>query len=397
MTNATDLLLIGGTLLLAVAAHGVGQRIHIPRVTLLLLLGALAGPELLDLLPPDADEHFGFITQLTLAMVGFLLGERMYVKDLKDGREALIVSLVVTLVTAAFVAGAVWLVTSNLPASLLLGAVATATAPAATLDVLREAGANGPLTRLIYQVVAIDDAWGVILFSVCLVSAELLMGDGGTGLGSLGTGIVEVGGSLVLGTILGLPMAWLTGRIRPGEPMLLESAGFVFLAAGIAGLLGLSYLLTCMTLGVVVANQARHHVRPFRSIDGISEPFLALFFFMAGYQLEWSMLPALGALGVAYVGARIAGRLAGGQIGGYLAGSAPHTRRRIGACLMPQAGVALGLALVATDRLPELTYILPLVIGATVIFELVGPPLTLIELRHAGETGKGYEEPVDDD
>lgn len=390
MTNATDLLLIGGTLLLAVAAHGVGQRIHIPRVTLLLLLGALAGPELLDLLPPDADEHFGFITQLTLAMVGFLLGERMYVKDLKDGREALIVSLVVTLVTAAFVAGAVWLVTSNLPASLLLGAVATATAPAATLDVLREAGANGPLTRLIYQVVAIDDAWGVILFSVCLVSAELLMGDGGTG-------IVEVGGSLVLGTILGLPMAWLTGRIRPGEPMLLESAGFVFLAAGIAGLLGLSYLLTCMTLGVVVANQARHHVRPFRSIDGISEPFLALFFFMAGYQLEWSMLPALGALGVAYVGARIAGRLAGGQIGGYLAGSAPHTRRRIGACLMPQAGVALGLALVATDRLPELTYILPLVIGATVIFELVGPPLTLNELRHAGETGKGYEEPVDDD
>ena len=397
MTNATDLLLIGGTLLLAVAAHGVGQRIHIPRVTLLLLLGALAGPELLDLLPPDADEHFGFITQLTLAMVGFLLGERMYVKDLKDGREALIVSLVVTLVTAAFVAGAVWLATSNLPASLLLGAVATATAPAATLDVLREAGANGPLTRLIYQVVAIDDAWGVILFSVCLVSAELLMGNGGTGLGSLGIGIVEVGGSLVLGTLLGLPMAWLTGRIRPGEPMLLESAGFVFVAAGIAGMLGLSYLLTCMTLGVVVANQARHHVRPFRSIDGISEPFLALFFFMAGYQLEWSMLPALGALGVAYVGARVVGRLAGGQIGGYLAGSAPHNRRRIGACLMPQAGVALGLALVATDRLPELTYILPLVIGATVIFELVGPPLTLIELRHAGETGKGYEEPVDDD
>jgi len=397
VTNATDLLLIGGTLLLAVAAHGVGQRIHIPRVTLLLLLGALAGPELLDLLPPDADENFGFVTQLTLAMVGFLLGERMYVKDLKEGREALIVSLVVTLVTAAFVAGAVWLVTSNLPASLLLGAIATATAPAATLDVLREAGANGPLTRLIYQVVAIDDAWGVILFSVCLVSAELLMGNGGTGLGSLGTGIVEVGGSVVLGTILGLPMAWLTGRIRPGEPMLLESAGFVFLAAGIAGLLGLSYLLTCMTLGVVVANQARHHVRPFRSIDGISEPFLALFFFMAGYQLEWSMLPALGALGVAYVGARVAGRLAGGHIGGFLAGSAPHNRRRIGACLMPQAGVALGLALVATDRLPELTYILPLVIGATVIFELVGPPLTLIELRHAGETGKGYEESVDDD
>lgn len=397
MNHATDLLLIGGTMLLALTAHGLGQRIHIPRVTLLLLLGALAGPELLDLLPPDADAHFGFVTQLTLAMVGFLLGERMSIKDLAEGRQALIVSLVVTLVTAIFVAGAVWMVTRNLPASLLLGAIATATAPAATLDVLREAGANGPLTRMIYQVVAIDDAWGAILFSVCLVSAELLMGNDGTGLGSLGIGVVEVGGSLVLGIVLGLPMAWLTGRIRPGEPMLLESAGFVFVAAGLAGILGLSYLLTCMTLGIVVANRAHHHIRPFRSIEGISEPFLALFFFMAGYQLEWSMLPTLGALGLAYVGARVLGRLAGGHIGGYLAGSPPHNRRRIGACLMPQAGIALGLALVATERLPELTYILPLVIGATVIFELVGPPLTLIQLRHAGETGKGYEAPADDD
>jgi Kef-type K+ transport system membrane component KefB len=192
-------------------------------------------------------------------------------------------------------------------------------------------------------------------------------------------------------------MAWLTGRLRPGEPMLLESAGFVFVAAGIASFLDLSYLLTCMTLGIVVANRARHHVRPFRSIEGISEPFLALFFFMAGYQLEWAMLPTLGALGLAYVAARIAGRLAGGRFGGYLAGSAPHTRKRIGACLMPQAGVALGLALLATGRLPELTYILPLVIGATVIFELVGPPLTLIQLRRAGETGKGYQDEPDED
>ncbi|HAC28991.1 MAG TPA: sodium:proton exchanger, partial [Marinobacter hydrocarbonoclasticus] len=191
-------------------------------------------------------------------------------------------------------------------------------------------------------------------------------------------------------------MAWLTGRLRPGEPMLLESAGFVFVAAGLASWFGLSYLLTCMTLGIVVANRARHHVRPFRSIEGISEPFLALFFFMAGYQLDWLALPTLGALGLAYVLARIGGRLAGGYLGGLLAGSAPETRQRIGACLMPQAGVALGLALVATERLPELGYILPLVIGATVVFELIGPPMTLLQLRKAGETGQGYQEEPDE-
>ena len=397
MEHATDLLLIGGTLLLALAAHGIGQRIHVPRVTLMLLLGALAGPDLLDLLPASADNGFHFITQLTLAMVGFLLGERMSMKDLSGSWEAIIISLIVTLVTAVAVAAAILLVTGNLAAALLLGAIATATAPAATLDVLKEAGANGPLTRLVYKVVAIDDAWGAILFSICLVSAQLVAGNGESPWSSLGIGLVEVAGALILGLALGLPMAWLTGRLRPGEPMLLESAGFVFVAAGIAGVLGVSYLLTCMTLGVVVANRAKHHVRPFRSIEGISEPFLVLFFFMAGYQLEWSMLPSLGALGLAYVGARVFGRLVGGQLGGYLANSSSDTRKRIGACLMPQAGVALGLALLATERLPELTYLLPLVIGATVVFELIGPPLTLIQLRRAGETGKGYLEDPDVD
>lgn len=388
MHQPTDLILIGSTLLLALAAHAVGQRIHVPRVTLLLLLGAISGPELLDLLPDGADDQFVFITQLTLAMVGFLLGERLLLKNLAEGREALIVSLVVTLVTALAVAGAIWLVTGSLAAALLLGSIATATAPAATLDVLREAGAKGPLTRLVYQVVAIDDAWGAMVFSVCLVGAELVMGNGATGLSTLEAGLIDVGGAVLLGTALGVPMAWLTGRLRPGQPMLLEAAGFVFLAAGIAGFLELSYLLTCMTLGVVVANRARHHVRPFRSIDGISEPFLALFFFMAGYQLDWAMLPSVGLVGFAYVAARVLGRLGGGHFGGYLAGSTPHTRRRIGACLMPQAGLAMGLALLATGRLPELGFILPLIIATTVIFELAGPPLTLLQLRHAGETGR---------
>lgn len=398
MDNADILILIGATMLLALGAHALGKIVHLPRVTLLLLLGALAGPELLDLLPEDASDSFSLITQLTLAMVGFLLGERMSAKGLKEGKEALIVSLVVTVMTATVVILSIWAVTGNLPAALLLGGISTATAPAATLDVMREAGANGPLTRLVFQVVAIDDAWGAILFSILLVTAGLVLGNGNIeGPSAMLHGVMEVGGSLVLGIVLGLPMAWLTGRIRPGEPMLLESAGFVLVAAGLASLLGLSYLLTCMTLGIVVANQARHHVRPFRSIEGISEPFLAIFFFMAGYQMDWAALPALGALGVAYIGARIIGRVAGGWLGGYLAGSSPHTRNRIGACLMPQAGVALGLALVAAERLPSLDYILPLVIGATVVFELIGPTLTLVQLRKAGEAGRGYQQDEDED
>lgn len=395
MSHALDLLLIGGIMLLALAAHTLGQRLHVPRVTLLLLLGALAGPEVLNLVPSKVSDSFGLVTELTLAMVGFLLGERMSVRDLKQGREAIIVSLAVTLVTALLIFIATWTVTRNLPASLLLAAIATATDPAATLDVMRETASRGPLTRVVGQVVAIDDAWGAMLFSILLVVAELVSGNGVNMLGTIGFGVYEVLGAIVLGVFLGLPMAWMTGRLKPGEPMLLESAGFVFLAAGLAGLLGVSYLLTCMTLGVTVANRAHHHVRPFRSIEGIIEPFLATFFFLAGFGLDWEILPTLGVLGATYVLARIAGRVLGGYCGGVLAGSSQVVRARNGACLLPQAGVAMGLALVATHRLPEVSFILPLIIGSTVLFELIGPPITMYQLRRAGESDRGREEEPD--
>lgn len=397
MSNAVDLLLIGSIMLLALGAHFVGQRMHVPRVTLLILVGALAGPRMLNLVPVTASENFSLVTELTLAMVGFLLGERMSFRDLRQGRQAIIISLTVTLVTALVIFLTVWLVTRNIAASLLLAAIATATDPAATLDVIRESESRGPLTRLIAQVVAIDDAWGAMLFSILLVFAGLVSGNGMSIMATLGHGVVEVVGAIILGVALGLPMAWLTGRIKPGEPMLLESAGFVFLAAGAAGALNVSYLLTCMTLGVTVANMARHHMRPFRSIEGISEPFLALFFFLAGFSLDWSLLPSLGLLGGVYVLARTAGRLLGGYTGGVLAGSEREIQYRNGACLLPQAGVAMGLALVATARMPELTFLLPLVVGSTVVFEVIGPPVAMYQLRRAGETGKGYQEELDDD
>lgn len=397
MNHAIDLLLIGGIMLLALGAHTLGQRLHIPRVTLLLLVGALAGPSLLDITPVRVSDNFPLVTELTLAMVGFLLGERMSARDLKEGWEAIIISLSVTLVTALIIFVVVWLVTNNLTASLLLAAIATATDPAATLDVMRESGSRGPLTRVLAQVVAIDDAWGAILFSVLLVLAELISGSGVEIAQSIGHGFYEVAGAVVLGVVLGLPMAWMTGRLNPGEPMLLESAGFVFLAAGIAGALDVSYLLTCMTLGITVANRAHHHVRPFRSIEGIIEPFLATFFFLAGFNLEWDALPTLGLIGGAYVAARIAGRALGGAVGGQLAGSNHTVKLRNGACLLPQAGVAMGLALVATDRLPDVGFILPLIICSTVFFELIGPLVTMYNLKRAGETGKVYEEPADDD
>lgn len=149
-------------------------------------------------------------------------------------------------------------------------------------------------------------------------------------------------------------MAWLTGRLGQGEPAILEAAGFVFLCGGLATLLDVSYLLACMVLGAVVANRAKHYTRPFHAIEGVSDPFLAVFFVLAGFRLELDALADLGWLGIAYVLARATGLIVGGRLGAKFAQAPPVVQKHIGWCLLPQAGVALGLALLAAERLPEI-------------------------------------------
>jgi Kef-type K+ transport system membrane component KefB len=223
------------------------------------------------------------------------------------------------------------------------------------------------------------------LFSLLLTIAEVIVGERAATT-EIACGLWDVIGAILLGVLLGLPMAWVTGRLRKGEPAILEAAGFVFLCGGLATLLDVSYLLACMVLGAVVANRARHHTRPFHAIEGASDPFLAVFFVLAGLRLDVDSLAGVGLLGIVYVLARSCGLILGGRLGARLAGAPPVVQKHIGWCLLPQAGVALGLALLAAEQLPEIgERLLPLIIASTVIFEIVGPIITQHRLRLAGE------------
>lgn len=193
-------------------------------------------------------------------------------------------------------------------------------------------------------------------------------------------------GAIAIGAALGFPMAWLTGRLKRGEPGLLEAVGFVFVCAGLSTVANVPYLLACMVLGIVVANRARHYTRPFHAIEGVTRPFLAVFFILAGLQLEVSALPAVGLLGLIYVVVRSAGKILGGKASARLAGAPEVVRSHVGWCLLPQAGVALGLMLLACERLPVArATILPLVIATTAVFEIAGPFFLRTHLRKAGE------------
>ena len=204
---------------------------------------------------------------------------------------------------------------------------------------------------------------------------------------SLVNGLEEIGGSLLLGGLLGIPMAYLTGRVRPGEPTLAEAMGFVLLCGGIATWLELSPILAAMVMGSAVASLASHHDRPFHAIEGVEWPFLILFFILAGASAHPEALLSVGGVTVVYMIVRCIGSYAGARAGARWAGANETTRKWMGFCLFPQAGVALGMALIASQRFPEFeAYLLPVILASTIIYELFSPLVTRKALKMASST-----------
>lgn len=374
------LIAIGVLFLAGLALDSIGRRAHVPRVTLLILLGAVIGPPGFDLLPAAIAGTDGLLAPVALTMVAFLLGGGLHRKALKaHGREILVTSFVVVFTSVIIVAIGLVLFGEAVGIALLLGGISAATAPAATQDVIKQARATGRFATNLLGIVAVDDGWGLLVFSVILTFVGYKYGNGSNN--ALLHGMQEMGGSVVLGLVLGIPAAYLTGRIRPGEPTLIEALGIVFLCTGLALYFELSFLLSGMVCGVTIANFARHHNRPFHEIERIEWPFVLLFFVMAGASLHIGNFAVIAPVTAAYVCFRFVSRIAGGWVGGKLAGLPEQESRLIGLALMPQAGVAIGMALVAVDRFPELGQsVLAITIASTIIFEIFGPLCTLFAL-----------------
>jgi Kef-type K+ transport system membrane component KefB len=380
------LLALGAILALSIICDAAARRLRLPRVSLLVLAGvAIAalvrlstGHAVQDLTAGIAEP----LLDVALVMVAFLLGGDLTAERWRQtGRAVLALSLGVSLASALLVGGGLlWL---GFPAVIAvpLAAMAVATDPAAVQDVVSEAGGGGRRGQVLRGVVAIDDAWGIIAFGVALAMLGWLTD--GNGWQALALAGWELGGSLVLGCAVGVPAAYLTGRLQPGQPTQAEALAIILLIAGLANTLGVSSLLAGMTAGVVIANLGTHHERSFREIEQIEWPFLVLFFVAAGAAADPWRLAEAGALILAYIALRAAARLAGGWL------VRPLLRRRdglnpgwLGLGLMPQAGVAMGMALLVAERYPGTAdELIAVAVAATIVFETLGPVLTRLSLR----------------
>lgn len=372
-------LTLGGMFFVGLFSDQVGRRTPIPRVTLLLVCGLAMG--YFDLLHEAISTAHEFLSVTALTFVAFLLGGSLRIADLRViGRRVMAISLAIVGVTIVGVSVGLMALGVEPGLAVVMGGIASATAPAATTDVIRQSGVENDFTHTLTSVVAVDDAWGLLAFSLCLSFA--LSGASEFAANQSFSVLREIVGALVLGGLVGLPGAYLTGRIRDGEPLEVEALALVFMTAGLALWAEVSFLIAGMTAGAIIVNVASHHDRAFHEIEHIQWPFMVLFFLLAGASLDLVALREVGLLGLAYIVFRTLARCAGGWLGAWL-GNAPKKDRPIyGLALLPQAGVAVGMALIAARAMPDhADEIIALTIGTTIAFELFGPILTLWSIR----------------
>lgn len=381
-------LYLGIALVLALLSSKLIKKLHLPNVTGYLIMGLLAGPYVLKLIPLEAVESFKVIPEIALGFIAFSIGAEFKLKYLKKvGKSPVVIAVLEALVAVILVDLALLLTGHSLEFSLLLGSIAAATAPAATLMVVRQYKAKGPLTDTLLPVVAIDDAVALMVFGISVAIVKTLGSTQDVSIiASMLAPLVEIVGALVVGGLLGVGLSflakWFTGRGN----RLSVAIGMIALNIGLSQMFGLSELLSCMAMSAVFVNLSKHSGAVFEQVDRFTPPVFMLFFFLSGADLNVAILPSVGVVGLIYLFVRVIGKVSGAALGAKLSGADPVVQKYLGYTLIPQAGVAIGLASVAMTISPVYGQQIKIIILAgTVIYELVGPVATKLALMKAGE------------
>ena len=408
------LLSIGVSLLAGLIMSRVVKPLKLPAVTGYLIGGLLIGPFVLGALGVDGIGFTGFdkvaalkpISDVALGFIAFAIGNEFRVKQLKTiGKQACVIAvfqaLSATLLVDLGLLGLHFLMPDkiNVADCITLGAIATATAPAATLMVVNQYKAKGPLVDVLLPIVALDDAIGLIVFAVSFGIAKSLISGAGVNLISvLVNPLIEVFASLLLGTLLGLIYTWFERFFHSRSKRLCVAITFVVFAVSLSMLqipfagselvIGFSPLLVCMMMATVFCNICPSSEELMAKTDRWTAPLFVLFFVISGAELDLSVFldPVAVLVGAAYIILRSAGKIGGATISSRLTKCSPTIQKWLGITLLPQAGVALGMSLTVSTQLgPDGVVIRSIVLFSVLIYELVGPMLTKIALTKAGE------------
>ena len=378
--------------ILSFFASRVTKKLKVPTVTAYVVLGILLSPNLLNLISKDLLSTSDFFSQVVLGIIAFSLGESFSLSTLRRvGRAVTGISISASLFPWALVTFSVWMLFKQpFYIALIFGAISAATAPASVVMVTQEYKSRGEFTDTLLGVVAIDDAWGLVIFGLSLsVAKTFLIGNGSTIgiLKDLIMALMEIGGSFVLGGIVALIFNKLSRLINTMKERLIYTFGFLSLVIGLAISFNFSVLLSCMFFGALLANTNKESFQFFDSLREIDAPLYLIFFVLVGASLKVSVLGVSVGLTIGYIVLRTLGKVIGAFIGAKVVGASSSIKRYMGLALIPQAGVALACALIAKHAIGGIwgDTILTITIASTVIFELIGPWVTKHSLIKAGE------------
>ncbi|MEE0840513.1 MAG: cation:proton antiporter [Acutalibacteraceae bacterium] len=407
--TASIFLSLSVALLVGLLLSRLAKKVQLPAVTAYLVAGVLIGPFVLGRIgipgigiTGEQIEGFGLISDLALGFIAFSMGSEFRISQLKRiGKQATFVGVFQALFTTVIVDAALIILHLIIPdkfslqSAIVLGAVATATAPAATLMVVKQYKAKGPVTDILLPVVALDDAVGLVVFAVSFGIAR-----------SLGTGTVNVTSvilepvlevilSLFLGFVMGLLFTLCEKYFHSRSKRMAVSVTFVMMTVAISSMnfeigsvhIGFSSLLACMMLGTVFCNICEVSEELMERADRWTTPVLILFFVISGAELELSVFADIMVvlIGAVYIISRSLGKYFGAGISARLSKCNPNVVKYLGITLLPQAGVALGMAIKAIELGPEGAIVRNITLFAVLVYEIIGPLLTKVALTKAGD------------
>lgn len=372
-------------------------------------LGRLSLPEGFDLIgllhSTEGIEALGIISQVALGFIAFAIGTEFEMKNLrKIGKQATVIGILQALVTTLVVDGALIglhfiLGEERLPLSvaIILGAIASATAPAATLMVVKQYKAKGPLTNILLPVVALDDAVGLVVFAISFGVAKALETGDVDVISMVVNPVIEVIGSLILGALLGFLFTWVEDHFQSNSKRLCLSITFVLMAVSLSMVkfeigrvhVGFSSLLVCMMLGTIFCNICDSADELMEKTDKWTMPIYVLFFVLSGAELELSVFASgiIVLIGVVYILFRCVGKYAGAFSSALMTKCDSNIVKYLGITLFPQAGVALGMSIIVKEQMGDGIggLVRNIILFSVLVYELVGPLLTKISLTKAGD------------
>lgn len=404
--HISGLTLLGVATIIAFYVGRAARYVKLPSLIGYMIVGVILGPSVLHLFDESSMEQLSFITEIALGFVAFSIGSELNLSSLKRLGVGIISIIFAESFGAFFVVVlALYLLTHDLPLSLIFGSMAPASAPAGTVAVIHECKAKGSLTKTLYAVVGFDDGLAIIIFGFAAALAKNLLIQEASGVSegffeALLQPAREIGLSFVVGGIAGLLFYHLVRKLQNSRDILIVVFGFILMCTGLSIRWHLSLILTNMVVGFVLAN-ARHESLLHRVTSPLLDvmPLLfVLFFCLAGAHLQLSTLPALGTIGLVYIFGRSAGLIGGARLGAMLGHVEDKVKKYVGLGILSQAGVAIGLSLIVKHEFTLLdakysmphavdigSKVLATITATCIFFEIIGPILTKIALKRAGE------------